>query len=140
MPPSVYLSCRTQTTAFNYPGNSSELPSLSLNSSVPQMASSAAWFILGVFLALYCLRQKPDARLKQIPIIRYSDYLPDILNRFLFYPKAKSMIYSSYEKVRYCVYEELCGADVTHSSRMFPSVCSLVMERLSFCLSSMWRS
>lgn len=104
------------------------------------MASSAAWLILGAFLALYCLRQKPDARLKQIPIIRYSDYLPDLLNRFIFYPKAKSMIYSSYEKVRYCVHEGLCGTNVTHSSRMIPSVCSLVMERLSFCLSSMWRS
>jgi cytochrome P450 monooxygenase len=64
------------------------------------MASCAAWLIFGVFLALYFSRQKPDARLKQIPIIRYSDYLPDLLNRFIFYPKAKSMIYPSYEKVR----------------------------------------
>lgn len=73
------------------------------------MASTAAWLILGAFLALYFLRQKPDARLKQIPIIRYSDYLPDLLNRFIFYPKAKSMIYSTYEKVRYYIQEELCG-------------------------------
>jgi cytochrome P450 monooxygenase len=55
---------------------------------------------LGVLLVvLYLLRQKPDARLKQIPIIRYSDYLPDLFNRFIFYPKAKSMIYGGYEKV-----------------------------------------
>lgn len=64
------------------------------------MAASAIWPILGILLALYLLRQKPDARLKQIPIIRYSAFLPDLFNRFIFYPKAKSMIYWAYEKVR----------------------------------------
>lgn len=71
-----------------------------LLSIVSQMSDSALWPILGVLLVvLYLLRQKPDARLKQIPIIRYSDFLPDLFNRFIFYPKAKSMIYGGYEKV-----------------------------------------
>jgi hypothetical protein len=64
------------------------------------MAGLAVWLSLGALLALYLLRQKPDARLKQIPIIRYSDFLPDLLNRFIFYPKAKPMIYWGYENVR----------------------------------------
>jgi hypothetical protein len=64
------------------------------------MAGLAVWLSLGVCLALYLLRQKPDARLKQIPIIRYSDFLPDLFNRLIFYPKAKSMIYWAYENVR----------------------------------------
>lgn len=67
---------------------------------VTQMAGLAAWLSLGVLLALYLLRQKSDSRLKQIPIIRYSNFLPDLFNRFIFYPKAKSMIYWGYENVR----------------------------------------
>lgn len=70
-----------------------------LLSLVSQMTVSAIWPILGVLLVLYLLRQKPDARLKQIPIIRYSGFLPDLINRLIFYFKAKSMIYGGYEKV-----------------------------------------
>ncbi|OKP01050.1 Ent-kaurene oxidase [Penicillium subrubescens] len=73
------------------------------------MAGLAVWLSLGVFLALYLLRQKPDARLKQIPIIRYSDFLPDLFNRLIFYPKAKSMIYWAYENFKNDPFRMLTG-------------------------------
>ncbi|KAF7716423.1 Cytochrome P450 monooxygenase [Penicillium ucsense] len=64
------------------------------------MAFCIVWPILGLFLVLYLLRQKPDARLANIPIFRYSNLLPDLFNRFIFYPKGVSLIYAGYQKYK----------------------------------------
>lgn len=55
------------------------------------------WPLFGL-LMYFLLRRKTDSRLKHIPVVRYSDYLPDVFNRFIFYPRASSMIYRGYEK------------------------------------------
>ncbi|KAJ6022189.1 hypothetical protein N7540_007693 [Penicillium herquei] len=63
------------------------------------MAGSLVWPLLGAVLVYFLLRRKTDDRLKHIPIVRYSNYLPDILNRIMFYPRAASLIDSGYERV-----------------------------------------
>jgi len=64
------------------------------------MAGSVAWPLLGVLFVYFLLRTKSHPALKRIPYIKYKAYLPDIFNRLIYYPKASSMIYRGYEKVR----------------------------------------
>lgn len=63
------------------------------------MAGAVVWPLLAAVLAYILLRKKGHPALKQIPYVKSNAYLPDIFNRFLYYPKAASMIYWGYEKV-----------------------------------------
>lgn len=63
------------------------------------MAGLVLWPLLGVLFVYYLLRTKTHPDLKRIPYVKYNAYLPDILNRLIYYPKASSMIYRGYEKV-----------------------------------------
>ncbi|KAJ5573750.1 uncharacterized protein N7459_008177 [Penicillium hispanicum] len=73
------------------------------------MASSILWPLLGVMFVVFLFLRKTDPRLKHIPIVRYSSYLPDIFNRLIFYPRASSMIYGGYEKYRNSPFRVLTG-------------------------------
>ncbi|KAJ5735838.1 uncharacterized protein N7483_000963, partial [Penicillium malachiteum] len=73
------------------------------------MAGSLVWPFLGAVLVCLLLRRKTDHRLKHIPIVRYSKYLPDILNRIMFYSRAASLIDSGYERYRDAPFRMLTG-------------------------------
>jgi cytochrome P450 monooxygenase len=62
------------------------------------MAGYIVWLFFGLLL-YFLLRRKTDPRLKHIPVVRYRGYLPDMFNRFIFYPRASSIIYRGYKKV-----------------------------------------
>ncbi|KAJ5913108.1 hypothetical protein N7504_001991 [Penicillium tannophilum] len=66
------------------------------------------WPLFGL-LMYFLLRRKTDSRLKHIPVVRYSGYLPDVFNRFIFYPRASSMIYRGYEKYKDAPFRILTG-------------------------------
>jgi hypothetical protein len=58
------------------------------------------WPLVGVLVVvLYLLRRPSVSSLKHIPTVKYNAYLPDFINRFIYYPKAASMISEGYEKV-----------------------------------------
>lgn len=54
--------------------------------------------IIGVFL-LHLLRLLAPPTIKNVPTVRYSNWLPDFVNRTLYYPYAISMIEAGYYKV-----------------------------------------
>ncbi|KAJ5165495.1 Small-subunit processome Utp12 [Penicillium coprophilum] len=58
------------------------------------------WPLVGVLIVVFYLLQRPTSSLKHIPIIRYNAYLPDFINRLIYYPKAASMISAGYKKYR----------------------------------------
>lgn len=64
------------------------------------MTGLVVWPVLAAVLVYFLLRRKAHPALKHIPYVKYKSWLPDIFNRFLYYPKAASMIYWGYEKVR----------------------------------------
>ncbi|KAJ5672801.1 hypothetical protein N7507_001928 [Penicillium longicatenatum] len=63
------------------------------------MAGYIVWPFFGLLL-YFLLRRKTDPRLKHIPVVRYRGYLPDIFNRFIFYPRASSIIYRGYKEYK----------------------------------------
>lgn len=63
------------------------------------MTGPVIWPVLAAVLVYFLLRRKARPALKHIPYVKYNAWLPDIFNRFLYYPKAASMIYWGYEKV-----------------------------------------
>jgi cytochrome P450 monooxygenase len=66
------------------------------------LARSSLWPLLGVIVAvLYILRRARPSTLKHVPTVKYNPYLPDFINRIMYYPKAASMIKQGYEKVSY---------------------------------------
>ncbi|KAJ5108616.1 hypothetical protein N7456_005291 [Penicillium angulare] len=73
------------------------------------MADSVFWPLVGVVLMFLMLHGKTNPRLKHIPIVRYSNYLPTFVNRILYYPRAASMIYWGYEKYRNSAFRMLTG-------------------------------
>lgn len=65
------------------------------------MAGLPFWPLIGVLaVVLYLLRRPPPSSLRHIPTVKYNAYLPDFINRLMYYPKAASMISEGYEKVR----------------------------------------
>lgn len=59
------------------------------------------WPLVGVLVVvLYLLRRPPASSLRHVPTVKYNAYLPDFINRFIYYPKAASMISEGYEKAR----------------------------------------
>ena len=59
------------------------------------------WPLLGVLaVVLYLLQRPPASSLRHIPTVKYSAYLPNFINRLIYYPKAASMISEGYQKVR----------------------------------------
>ncbi|KAJ5775183.1 uncharacterized protein N7511_000194 [Penicillium nucicola] len=66
-----------------------------------QMAGSASWPLVGVLVAvLFIWRRGQPSTLKHIPTVRYNRYLPDLINRVMYYPKAASMIKMGYDKFK----------------------------------------
>lgn len=57
------------------------------------------WPFLVIFLLYILTWKRTNAGLKNIPILKYNRYLPDIVNRFIYYPKAWPMIQRGYEQV-----------------------------------------
>ena len=56
----------------------------------------AIGFILSLFVVL---RKKPPGYTMDIPVVRYSHYLPDWVNGLLFYAVGSKLIGDAYEKV-----------------------------------------
>lgn len=66
------------------------------------MAGLPFWPLVGVLVVvLYLLQRPPASSLRHIPTVKYNAYLPNFLNRLIYYPKAASMISEGYEKVQY---------------------------------------
>ncbi|KAJ5346025.1 hypothetical protein N7452_004029 [Penicillium brevicompactum] len=55
--------------------------------------------IIGVFL-IHLLRLLAPPTIKNVPTVRYSNWLPDFVNRILYYPYAISMIEAGYYKYK----------------------------------------
>ncbi|OQD88229.1 hypothetical protein PENANT_c004G01923 [Penicillium antarcticum] len=73
-----------------------------------QVTGSAFWPLLGVFVAvLYVLQRAQPSALKHIPTVKYNPYLPDFINRIMYYPKAASMIKKGYHKYKDTPYRML---------------------------------
>ncbi|KAJ5947617.1 hypothetical protein N7466_000632 [Penicillium verhagenii] len=72
------------------------------------MAGSILWPLLGVLIYFF-LRRSINPRLKHIPIVRYRWYVPDVLNRLIFYPRASSMIYRGYKEYPHRPFRVLTG-------------------------------
>ncbi|KAJ5665206.1 uncharacterized protein N7477_007654 [Penicillium maclennaniae] len=73
------------------------------------MAGSFVWPFLGVLFVYFCLRKKSHPALQRIPYVKYNAFMPDIFNRLIYYPKAKSMIYRGYEKYKDSPFRMLTG-------------------------------
>lgn len=84
------------------------------------MAGPVVWAVLAAVLVYLLLRKKAHPALKHIPYVKYNAWLPDIFNRLLYYPKAASMIYWGYEKVR--------------DTRLADFLLPLYIELLTICL------
>ncbi|KAJ5099680.1 hypothetical protein N7532_006681 [Penicillium argentinense] len=54
---------------------------------------------LGAALLFFLFFRKWNSGLDHIPLVKYNSYLPDILNRIIYYPKAWLMIQRGYELV-----------------------------------------
>ncbi|KAL2699321.1 hypothetical protein AAEP93_009296 [Penicillium crustosum] len=68
------------------------------------------WPLVGVLVVvLYLLRRPPASSLRHVPTVRYNAYLPDFINRFIYYPKAASMISEGYEKYKDTPFRLLTG-------------------------------
>ncbi|KAJ5146395.1 uncharacterized protein N7515_000959 [Penicillium bovifimosum] len=74
------------------------------------MAGTAFWPLVGALIALlYLLRRAPASSLSHIPTVKYYPYMPDFINRILYYSKAGSMIYRGYEKYKDSPFRILTG-------------------------------
>lgn len=56
------------------------------------------WPIIGLLVVLM-LRRASGSSLKNVPTVKYHRFLPNVVNRILYYPKATSMISQGYYKV-----------------------------------------
>lgn len=54
--------------------------------------------LLGLLL-IYLFCRRPNTKLNHIPIVKFNAYLPDLINRLIYYPKACLMIQQGYEQV-----------------------------------------
>ncbi|OQE02171.1 hypothetical protein PENVUL_c040G09716 [Penicillium vulpinum] len=74
------------------------------------MTGLPLWPLVGVLVVvLYLLRRPPASSLRHIPTIRYNEYLPDFINRLIYYPKAASMISEGYKKYKDSPFRLLTG-------------------------------
>ncbi|KAI2695883.1 hypothetical protein CBS147332_9268 [Penicillium roqueforti] len=74
------------------------------------MAGLPFWPLIGVLaVVLYLLRRPPPSSLRHIPTVKYNAYLPDFINRLMYYPKAASMISEGYEKYKDSPFRLLTG-------------------------------
>ncbi|KAK4868764.1 hypothetical protein LT330_006966 [Penicillium expansum] len=68
------------------------------------------WPLVGVLVVVFYLLQRPPASsLRHIPTVKYKAYLPDFINRLIYYPKAASMISEGYEKYKDSPFRLLTG-------------------------------
>lgn len=63
------------------------------------MAGFLVWPVAAVVLVYLLLRKKAHPAVKHIPYIKYNAWMPDVINRLLYYPKAADMIHRGYQKV-----------------------------------------
>ncbi|KAJ6131958.1 hypothetical protein N7471_007173 [Penicillium samsonianum] len=74
------------------------------------MAGLPFWPLVGVLVVvLYLLQRPPASSLRHIPTVKYNAYLPNFLNRLIYYPKAASMISEGYEKYKDSPFRLLTG-------------------------------
>ncbi|KAJ5251401.1 hypothetical protein N7489_001811 [Penicillium chrysogenum] len=68
------------------------------------------WPLIGVlFVVLYLLQRPPASSLRHIPTVKYNAYLPNFINRLIYYPKAASMISEGYQKYKDSPFRLLTG-------------------------------
>ncbi|CAI7651850.1 unnamed protein product [Penicillium glandicola] len=68
------------------------------------------WPLVGVLVVvLYLLQRPPASSFRHIPTIRYNAYLPDFVNRVIYYPKAASMITEAYKRYKDSPFRLLTG-------------------------------
>ncbi|KGO43415.1 Cytochrome P450 [Penicillium expansum] len=68
------------------------------------------WPLVGVLVVvLYLLQRPPASSLRHIPTVKHKAYLPDFINRLIYYPKAASMISEGYEKYKDSPFRLLTG-------------------------------
>lgn len=70
---------------------------------------AAIWpLIVALLLVVYLLQlAQSNSSLKHIPILKFNRYLPDFVNRLVYYPKAASLIYRGYNQYKYCPFRML---------------------------------
>jgi hypothetical protein len=94
------------------------------------------WPLIGVLVVvLYLLQRPPASSLRHIPTVKYNAYLPNFINRLIYYPKAASMISEGYQKVR-SILEISRPALLTcsiFSTRIVHFACSPAMEKSLSC-------
>ncbi|KUM57011.1 hypothetical protein ACN42_g10192 [Penicillium freii] len=74
------------------------------------MTSLPFWPLVGVLVVvLYLLRRPSASSLRHVPTVKYNVYLPDFINRLIYYPKAASMISEGYEKYKDTPFRLLTG-------------------------------
>lgn len=91
---------------------------------------------VGVLIVVYLLWRAPVSTLRHVPTVRYKWYLPDFVNRMLYYPKAASMISQGYHKVRRLLGSIPLSPIDMHlhlSTRIVPFGFSQAMEKSSSC-------
>lgn len=99
VPPSLHPSSSSHKKKPESPDVSSRSVSPSFISPATTMTGPIVWPVLAAALVYFLLQRKSHPALKHIPYVKYNAWLPGIFNRFLYYPKAASMIYWGYEKV-----------------------------------------
>ncbi|CAG8046793.1 unnamed protein product [Penicillium nalgiovense] len=68
------------------------------------------WPLVGVLVVvLYLLQRPPASSLGHIPTVKYNAYLPNFINRLIYYPKAASMISEGYQKYKDSPFRLLTG-------------------------------
>ncbi|KAJ5832013.1 hypothetical protein N7474_000324 [Penicillium riverlandense] len=74
-----------------------------------ELHMAAIWpLTLALLLVVYLLqRAQSNASLKHIPILKFNRYLPDLVNRLIYYPKAASLIYRGYKQYKDCAFRML---------------------------------
>ena len=91
------------------------------------------WPIIGLLIVAYLVRASAPT-LQDIPTVKYHPYLPNFINRILYYPKAASMISQGYYKV--CMLGTVATQPLLTlhlSTRIVPFACLRPMEKSSSC-------
>jgi cytochrome P450 monooxygenase len=70
---------------------------------------ASIWLVtVALLLVIYLLqRALSNSSLKHIPILKFNRYLPDFINRLIYYPKAASLIYRGYKQYKDCPFRML---------------------------------
>jgi cytochrome P450 monooxygenase len=69
------------------------------------MDESLFWPIIGLLAVVYLMQASAPA-LKGVPTVKFHRFLPNFINRILYYPKAASLIAKGYNQV--CILEHCC--------------------------------